>query len=199
MKKLILIIIALAVWYHFYYIKDAPKTGPGVYAGGGPYQDSTETESFQYKDSVLTKKATFSVTAKVLSAERYYFDRQASVSPLDLVLGWQEMSDESVLADIEISQSKRQYQWKVKNNALSTNEITQNSGNMHLIPASEQIGLQFKEIRNGDLLYINGFLVDVKTRSGWKWKTSFSRSDIGQGSGEIIFVTEIEMIDPNEY
>ncbi len=40
MKKIILLIILLVAWRHFYYIPDAPKMGPGAFASGLPSQEN---------------------------------------------------------------------------------------------------------------------------------------------------------------
>lgn len=196
MKKIVLLIVLLIAWRHFYYIPDAPKLGPGVFASGLPSQESISTAPFRFNGYTLTPRASFNVIAKVISAERYYFDYEARVSPVDFVLGWGPMSDESVLEQIDIWQEDRWYNWKSDNLPISKEEIILNSGNMHMIPETDAIAEDIKRVRNGDLVSISGILVDVKSGSSWKWKTSTSRSDVGHGACEIVFVKSIEIIDP---
>ena len=196
MKKIIILIALLIAWRHFYYIPDAPKLGAGVFAGGLPSQESISIKPFSLKGYTLTPRANFNVIAKVISAERYYFDYEAKVSPVDFALGWGPMSDESILEQINVWQEDRWYKWKSNNMPISKEEIILNSSNMHMIPENESIAEDLKRIRNGDLVSISGMLVDVKSGSSWKWKTSTSRSDTGKGACEIVYVKSIEIIDP---
>jgi len=136
------------------------------------------------------------VSAKVISAERYYFDYEARVSPVDFALGWGPMSDESILEQIDIWQEGRWYKWTSDSMPISKQEIILNSSNMHMIPETDAIAKELKRIRNGDLVSISGMLVDVRSGSSWKWKTSTSRSDTGPTACEIVFVKSIEIINP---
>jgi hypothetical protein len=196
MKKIILLILLLVAWRHFYYIPTAPELGPGVFASGQPYQEATSLRPFKLQGYTLTPRASFNLTAKVISAERYYFDYEARLSPVDFALGWGPMSDESILEQIDIWQEDRWYKWETKSLPISKEEIILNSGNMHMIPATEAIAEALKLIKNGELISIEGFLVDVKSASSWKWKTSISRSDTGHGACEIVFVKKIESVNP---
>lgn len=196
MKKIVLLIILLLAWRHFYYIPDAPKLGPGVFAGGLPSLESISAAPFKFNDYTLTPRANFDLTAKVISAERHYFDYKARVSPIDFALGWGPMSDESILEQIDIWQEDRWYQWTSDNLPISKEEIILNSSNMHMIPETEAIAEELKRVRNGDLVSISGILVDVKSSGSWKWKTSTTLSDTGPDAGEIVFVRSIEIIDP---
>ncbi len=196
MKKIVLLIVLLLAWRHFYYIPDAPKMGPGAFASGLPSQGNISIDPFRFNGYTLTPRASFNVIAKVISAERYYFDYETRVSPVDFVLGWGPMSDESILEKIDIWQEDRWYKWESETMPISKEEIIFNSSNMHMIPETDTIAQELKRVRNGDLVSISGMLVDVKSGGSWKWKTSTSRSDTGATACEIVFVKSIEIIDP---
>ncbi len=196
MKKIVLLIVLLVAWRHFYYIPDAPKMGPGAFASGLPSQEDVSVRPFWFNGYELTPRASFALSAKVISAERYYFDYKARVSPVDFALGWGPMSDESILEQMDIWQEDRWYKWKSDAMPISKEEIILNSSNMHMIPATDAIAAELKRVRNGDLVSISGMLVDVRSGSSWKWKTSTSRSDIGAAACEIVFVKSIEIINP---
>lgn len=198
MKKIIFLIIVFFAWKHFYYIGDAPELGPGAIAGGTPYQNPTDERSFRKGDYTYYPRASFEVEARVLSASRYYFDQEARISPIDLALGWGQMSDEAIINQFDIWQEKRWYEWEADNLPIPKYEVINNSANMHLIPDNEVIAEEFKKIRNGDLVDIKGYLVDVKKNTGWKWKTSMVRSDQGAGACEIIYVKSFSIINPYE-
>lgn len=196
MKKILFLILVLFAWKHFYYVGDAPDLGPGIMAGGYPFQNPTTTNSFRKGDFTFTPRANFEVEAKVLSVSRYYFDSEAAISPVDFALGWGRMSDESVLKDIDIWQEDRWYKWESSLMPIPKSEIINSSANMHMIPDNEAVAEKLKQIRNGDLVNIQGYLVDVKKNTGWKWKTSTSRNDVGAGACEVVYVKSINRIDP---
>jgi hypothetical protein len=52
---------------------------------------------------MLTPRANYDITARILSREDYRFDRLADLVPEDLALGWGPMSDNHVLAEFDIS------------------------------------------------------------------------------------------------
>ena len=64
---------------------------------------------------------------------------------------------------------------------------------MHMIPATRTIGRKLKSLRVGDIIKLDGLLVDVDHDSGWFWRTSMSRMDTGAGACEIVFVESLSV------
>jgi len=165
---------------------------PGVLVSQSPVQVTIGPAQFNLEEYLVTKRASFEIRARVLSSRRYYLGREADLSPIDLALGWGPMSDQSVLDQIEISQSGRWYRTRWDRPAPLTDEqVIQNSGNMHMIPAAKSIAKDLKGLRDGDLVTLRGFLVDIDHESGWHWRTSLSRQDTGAGACEIVFVESV--------
>ena len=82
--------------------------GPGVLAPDDPVQtDIDHGTAFRDGDYTLTPLANFSLTARVFSRADYGWDRSSALSPTDFAFGWGRMSDSSVLAGLDISQSGR--------------------------------------------------------------------------------------------
>jgi hypothetical protein len=149
-------------------------------------------------DYQVTRRASFDIRARVLSAEPYYFRRESDLSPLDLALGWGVMSDQAVLDRIDISQSSRWYRTRYQlPPPVPERLIISSSSNMHMIPATAGIGSSLKKLRTGDVIQLSGYLVDVDHDSGWYWRTSMSRTDTGNGACEIVYVESlvVETID----
>ncbi len=195
MKTIIFLLILAGAWYHFYYIGTMPNSGSNTTVDAGPFQSNVAPKKFEFKEVTLTEKASYSVTAKVLSAERYYFDRHSKISTMDVVIGWYNLSDESILDQIEFSQSDRQYQWHAPTQVLSEQEIVSTSSNIHLIPANDEIAQQLKQLKIGQIIYLNGVLVDVDNPLGWHWKTSLEGTDTGKNASEILYLTEFEIVE----
>lgn len=201
MKKLILIVIVFFAWKHFYYVGSAPDLGPGIMASGLPFQTQPPVSTFRRDEFIFSPFSEYEVEARVLSIKRYYFDEQARLSPADFVLGWGKMSDSSVTDEIDISQDDRDYEWESDTMPISKDEINSNSINMHIIPENEKIAHRIKEVRNGDLIQIKGYLVNVRSTAGWKWnstKSGLSNYDLGGGEDKIYYVKSIKVVDPYE-
>ena len=50
-----------------------------------------------------------------------------------------------------------------------------------------------KKARQGDLIYLKGYLLYIEASDGWRWKSSLKRNDTGNGSCELIWVKEFEI------
>ena len=68
---------------------------------------------------------------------------------------------------------------------------------MHMIPASDEVYSVLKEIRNGDIIELSGSLVNVADdNDGWRWKSSQTRNDTGNGACELIWVESLKIVTP---
>ena len=171
--------------------------GPGIYAPDQPTQENISASStFNFKETKISPLADFEITAKVLSRKNYTFDETASISPIDLALGWGRMSDEKVLDTLHISQSNRWYHWNTDKLIIPRREIETHSANMHMIPSTQDIEVILETVKNGDIIHLKGQLVRVDNINGSYWKSSTSRTDTGAGACEIIFVTYFEILNP---
>ena len=162
----------------FWYLKNRAKStscsrGPG-----------------QSKGYRITPLATYRIRGRVLLAERYWFGRESDLSPLDLTLGWRLMSNQDVLDHLRLYSLHRDYQWTGREDKLPANqdEIIAHSANMHLIPATEEIAARLKSMGRGDLVDLGGYLVQVEAPDGWRWRSSLTRSDTGEGACELMWV-----------
>jgi hypothetical protein len=170
---------------------------PGVLAPDIPTQiDLDQGTALQRGDITLMTRARFELTARVLSREDYRFDAGAKLAPVDLALGWGRMSDSSVLASIEISQGNRFYHWHVEHFPIPRREIETSSANMHMIPADNTVRSELERVRPGEVVHLEGFLVDASRPGGWRWRTSMTRDDTGDGACELVYVESIEPATP---
>lgn len=152
------------------------------------YRPRTE-EKAGYRIAFL---ASFDVRARVLATERYWFDRGAALSPVDLTLGWGAMSNSEVLQRLTISQGGRFYRWSATTLPVPRQVIERQSANMHMIPANADIERRLKGLRAGSLVRINGYLVEVTGQDGFRWKSSLTRNDTGGGACELLWVESLD-------
>ena len=169
---------------------------PGILAPDAPSQTDLVPQGalLQRGDITLTTRARFTLTARVLSREDYHWDALASLIPTDLALGWGRMSDSAVLAQLKISQSYRYFQTRFKNPPIPVREMEVSSANMHLIPANASVRRAIKRVRAGQVIHLQGFLVDVRRGDDWYVSTSMTRNDTGGGACEVVYVESLEPI-----
>jgi hypothetical protein len=166
---------------------------PGVLVHEAPRQRPVEgSQVIKLEDYRLTPRALFELRARVLSREDYRWDAGADLAPVDLALGWGGMSDQAVLDRIEVSQGARWYRTRYDYPApMADRDIIRQSGNMHMVPANAAIRARLKQIRRGDLVWLRGYLVDADHDSGFRWRTSLSREDTGDGACEVFYIERI--------
>ncbi len=199
LSKSIVIVLALVIFFSLYSIFNWWKGrsisyGPGLVAPNIPEQTETYIKPFTFKDYRIIPLANFHISARVLSIKKYHFGRESDLSPIDLALGWGQMSDETVLEMIKIKQSNRFYFWSTNQFPIHRKQIETSSANMHIIPANDTIFKYLKNIRKGHIVNFTGYLVKVMASDGWHWQSSLTRSDTGNGSCEVIFVKELEIL-----
>jgi len=197
MKIKLIIFLVLLVLGYYYWQNDKPVTheGKGQIAKEQPKQTPSKEKEFRYKKDYLIKPlADFDITARVLSKKKYRSGEEVNLAPVDLAMGWGPMSDEKVISKLKISQRNRWFYWKCDVFPIPREQIEHNAANMHLIPADENIGNAINSVNAGNLVHFKGHLVKVTKSGGWKWQSSLSRTDTGNGACEVVFVKEFEIV-----
>jgi len=169
---------------------------PGILVVEEPQQRPvSHVKSWEHNSYKITPLAEFKLRARVLHKRSYWSGREADLSPLDLALGWGTMSDQKIVEQISISQSKRWYFWRAARLPVSEKVITVSSSNMHMIPATREIEEQLQSLHRGKVIQLSGYLVMVAGDDGWKWRSSLSRTDTGDGSCELVWVERLSIQD----
>lgn len=167
---------------------------PGVLVPALPVQNEAEgLRPWKKNDHLVRPLARFEMKARVLLTDRYRFGREAKLSPVDLTLGWGPMSDTAVLDTLTLSHSHRYYSWRAKSLVLPVEEINRHAANMHMVPADANIERRLKEVIRGDIVEIEGYLVELASPDGWSWRSSLTRDDSGMGACEIVWVERISI------
>jgi len=169
------------------------STPPGVLAQDDPAQTACDPQSWDVNGYKVSALAAFSMKARVLSTERYHFDREADLVPEDVAFGWGQMSDKRVLEQIDIDQSGRFYHWSCQEFPISRGNIETHSANMHLIPADAEVKHTILSLRRGQVVSLEGFLVRADSSDGWRWISSLTRNDTGAGACELVYVQRLEV------
>lgn len=188
---LLFVAMVAGAWNHF---SSRPVShSAGILVPGEPLQvERPGLPAFSVAGYRITPAAEFSLQARVLSAERYRMGREADLSPVDLALGWGPMSDSGVLDRLQISQGNRFYFYRWSDRPpIPLSDIVEHSANMHMIPASDNIRRRLETVRAGQLVALSGYLVRVQAPDGWRWNSSMTRSDSGNGACELVWVKDL--------
>jgi hypothetical protein len=170
-----------------------PADGP--LAQAEPLQtDLEDSPTVVHGRWILTPRARYDITARILSREDYSFDAISDLVPEDLALGWGPMSDNRVLDAFEITQSVRFYSWRPKRQLpIPRKDVIEHSANTHVIPADPSIRLQLERLRTGQVVHLTGELVDGVRDDGRWIHTSLTRSDSGPGACEVMLVEQVDV------
>jgi len=189
-----LLVLAVVLYGGWSWLHARPVHHPdGVIAADDPVQTDFDTAQPEivFNDATLHPLAKFVVTARVLSREDYHFDPESDISPTDLALGWGRMSDSAVLRSLDIDQGGRFYNWSVREFPIPRREIETHSANMHMVPADATVARALKRVRVGDVVTLEGDLIEADKPGGWKWRSSMTRDDTGNGACELVYVKEL--------
>ena len=176
-RYVIIALVALAGWW----LTSQPSTQAVVLPDG----------SFAYPGYVFSNPEFFELEARVLSVKDYSSGRESELSPTDLALGWGRMMDDDVVSKIDVSQRGRWYHWRTNDYPIPHTEIAHSSANMHMIPANEAVARALSEVDESDRIHLVGQLVDISAEDGWRWRSSRSRTDTGNGACELILLERI--------
>jgi hypothetical protein len=193
MKTAILVLLAIGiVVYSIDTIE--PRYAPGILIPEEPNQQLTNgTRTWKIGKYQITALAAYEIRARVLHTESYWLDRGADLSPVDLAVGWGRMSDQSIIDQLEFWQGQRWYRyWPRKSKPpLSADDMNAHSANMHMIPANDDVRHTLKSVRSGNLVEMDGYLVQVDGPDGFTWRSSLSRTDTGAGACELFRVEKL--------
>lgn len=164
---------------------------------GARQEDPRVPFRFQWRGAVVTALADFEVRGRVLAKRRYETDREARFSNWDLAMGWGPMSQSAVLSEINIRQDRRFYFWRVSEFPIPRDDIEENSANMHMLAANEEVERVLEEVLPGDDVHFEGQLVHLASADGYTWESSLTRGDTGDGACEVIWLTHLEIVSPD--
>lgn len=177
----------------------------GINPGTEPVQ--SETPWFQTTVNVpggsatLSSDASFTMNAKV-EGSKAYDDPISDLVPYDLLLTWGDMANGEIDSKLVWEQGDRRGQVSgslggASGVELSADYVIRHVSNNHLIPSTKRIEKAMGNIKPGDLVRIDGRLVDVRMSLNdgrvLTVNTSKTRSDQGEGACEIIYVEHLRV------
>ena len=147
-------------------------------------------------EAILTARARYRIRAYALIVDASMRDAWSDVARLDVAFGWGPVATTPVLRGLNFH-LKRRYvsvRWGTQL-PLGPRQVMNHLSNHHLIAADTAVAEALAKVRPGDLVTLEGDLVDLQVR-GQTMRTSLSRTDVGNGACEVLFVEHIERQPP---
>ncbi len=150
----------------------------------------------------ITPVAKYKISGVVVGKGTYSSGWDGEISPVDLAIVWGKLAEPGSNRYIDYTQGNRWYFYQYKPGSPFDNSyIVSHSSNSHIIPASENIRRAVRAVKGKDKVVLEGFLVNLKgiyKEQPVTWNTSLSRTDSGNGSCELFYVSKVR-IDMNVY
>ena len=131
---------------------------------------------------------------RILSTKSYSQDEQAKFSPIDYAVSWGLFARPDIARSISVNQYDRYLNWKMDKLPVPAQQAMQMVSNMHIIPANPDIAKQIQQVKRGDLVRLQGELVEIRDKD-LQWTSSLSASDIGDGACELFRVSSIQWLE----
>lgn len=206
----ILATLALAAMFGFQDRKLTLETGRsaisyGINPGTEPVQNTTSPFhtyiSVNGGSASLSSDSSFTINAKVESSKAYD-DAISALIPYDLLLTWGDMADEDIDSRLVWEQGDRKGQVSgslggTSGVDMSSDYVIRHVSNNHVIPSNARMEKALKNVKAGDMVRIDGRLVDVRMSLNdgrvLTVNTSKTRTDQGEGACEIIYVEHLRV------
>lgn len=131
---------------------------------------------------------------RILGSKEYTDDEQAKFSPIDYAVTRGLFTSPEIARQISIKQYDRFLNWKMARPPIDPRIATQLVSNMHIIPANPQVAAQIKRVKRGDLIQLQGDLVQINDQN-LVWKSALDWNGIGDGACKLIRVDSIQWLE----
>lgn len=195
MLKHIFLIIVLIFCYLLWEQRPV-RYGPGIVAETRPtvtkidFPNPIETDNF-----IITPKFEISGTVRVIAKNKYWFEEMSHVSPIDMLLSWDRMSDEELLRRMLVTIDDRSYHVQMTKPPYQRGNIHEHLMMSHTIPASQQIHDVLSSVRRGQLVSISGYIVDLENRLGDEWISPVRDNMPAKRSSQWLWVESVTLVE----
>ena len=177
------------------------RSAPVPDASAEPVQARTDRAPFERRvggrDYRVTPRFRWDQSARVVSARAYRWGASGSLLPEDLALAWGPVLAPPYAEKLSFSQFSRFFFWRTKDLSLDRGTIVSHTANVHVFPRSLRLKHAVRAVTKGDLVRLEGFLVDIDGvgDSDFHWGTSTTREDEGPNSCETVYLERLTVGD----
>lgn len=153
------------------------KRSPGITAESGPELSRVDNQTdILFDGNTFSPFKKVTATVRVVEKDRYYFDGMSQFSPYDVLVSWGQVSDQKNLDYLRFQLKDRSFDFKKTRLPLPVDTINKQIKLWHFVSSSEDIESTLFGLREGHIITISGYLVDVTTKEGLVWKSASSPS-----------------------
>lgn len=186
-------IVLLGFLYAYGFFRFTKRHPPGVLVSEAPLQTSAaDVAPWQKNDFTITPLYRYEIKGVVLTYGNFFFTSEASLSPVDVTLGWGPLSDQAIIDQMTFIHAPRWVAISLPDgkSPIAYDLLSTSFSNNHLIPANDAVASTLKRITKGDILTLKGYLISA-TNSTYYWSSSTTRTDTGQGACEVMWVDAV--------
>ncbi|MBQ8300183.1 MAG: hypothetical protein IJX99_10130 [Clostridia bacterium] len=208
---LVLGIILIIVFMILYFVRGAREEEKNVkYVSSlrdlpGPVQIKTTGGTVKEVDGEkieITYLAEYSISGRVVDVQAYGgYGLGDKLSPRDFGMTWGFLANPENNINVKwSSMGTRSLNLSIKDNKWVNSvggwkKINEHLSNNHIIPSDKSVEKLIKKVETNDYIKLDGYLVKIYSNTDdggfFKWGTSLSRTDQGDGACEVIYVTDI--------
>ena len=145
----------------------------------------------------ITPVAEYKISGVVVGKETYSSDWEGKISPMDLTIVWGKLAEPEYGRYVSYRHGNRWYFFQYKpGSPVDPSYIISHSSNNHIIPAGENIRRAIKTVKRKEKVVLEGYLVNLRGIYHGRtvtWNTSLSRTDTGNGSCELFYVSKVRI------
>lgn len=131
----------------------------------------------------------------IVKSKKSYRDIPSQISKYDIVVVWGDLNKNELDRHVKYSQGSRWYFYKYSPEFPNdVSHIVQNSANVHLVHADDEVLKKLEKIGRDDYIILKGYLIEAALGNG-PWRSSLSRTDTGNGACEIMYVASAEIVN----
>lgn len=131
---------------------------------------------------------------RILGSKEYSDDAQAQFSPIDYAVTRGIFTEPAIARQINFRQYDRYLNWQMARPPIHPKLATQLVSNMHIIPGNPEIAKKIKQVKRGDLVRIEGDLVQINAND-LVWKSALDWNGVGDGACKLIRVDSIHWLE----
>lgn len=192
---LLLALALIGLWNHRWTPRALEVPDGVIVAADAPIQTelSKPQPPWQVHGYTLKPLANFSASARLLSVAWYRTGRESDLSPVDMGIGWGQMSDSRHINALQWSHGGRflNYRFDEKGPPIAQALLDRQIANLHVIPANSVVLKRIESLAAGSRVALAGVLVRAEAKDGWYWQSSLTREDTGAGACELIWLTDV--------
>lgn len=189
-------LILILIFSYILWEQRPVRYGPGIIADSRPeiekiaFPKSIETDNY-----IITPRFEISGKVRVIAKNQYWFEDMRHISPVDLLLSWDRMSDEDLLGRMLVKIDDRSYHVQMTKPPYQRGNIHEHLIMTHAIPATDRVLEKLKKIRRGQLIRFSGYIVDIENRIGTEWLSPVRDKWPSHKSSQWIWIEDITFLE----